>query len=876
MDTTTIITFVMAFLFTLGPMWLGGVTATAQCIFALVATIGFLALNGEMKRKRGRVRAGLWVKILLAMAVLSLLQVVPFPIGMVEFISPETAKLVLSMGESLGGSPAVAPFSLHPSATLLAGIRVMTLAFLFMIVVERVRKGEREGALLLEGLVAVGALILVITGVQSLFTTGPLLGSYLPSDGWVPRRVVSTFINENHQAAFFNLMGFTALGLSLNEFSFRKRSAYGTLGLLMLMVSVLSGSRAAWGATAIGGILYLVLCQDNTRLLRKSYRMWSFIGGVTVLVLVALLLLTHSPDSLLFSKGAEGLDTKLDGMLVAVEAARSFPVLGVGADAFVDVAAGYNHLNPNLTLTHPENGILQLVVDYGVPLGLLFAFSMIVVGSRVLWMGISQHEMLGAAIGVMTVCIQNLADFSLSVPGVAFSVIAILAIMDGQTFVAGKSPGSRGIPRRVANGLSLIGVVMVGFAGAYTTFADARFVDDVQRNMFRDMVESQGLGEIGEVPSALNQYIKGAASNAQNKNQDAGYEAPAALLTPEVERYMKLRPADGHPLFIQALIHEYGGNLEGAIEWLELAKQRAPYQLSIRLQDARYMERKGEAVESAKKYNAIFADRWGERRKIIKHLSGTIRDMSQRGMGINERVVFLDGALPRNSEHMLNILFLLKQEKIGEESLRALQSRVRKYPDSLELRAGLAAEFIGSKKFRSAAEQEVTQLIARHPTSGQGYYFQGMLYEIEGKNQQAWAMYKEAYERTDTLLRAALGQYRMEVALGRWEQVRESVGRVRGSLGKDQDLLGEMHRLLSLIAEAEGNMDEAILEMELATRFKPVLYPYWRRLATLCEESGQKGRALDAYEAVLAREPWNREALKEVTRLRAIWAPIAK
>ena len=137
-------------------------------------------------------------------------------------------------------------------------------------------------------------------------------------------------------------------------------------------------------------------------------------------------------------------------------------------------------------------------------------------------------------------------------------------------------------------------------------------------------------------------------------------------------------------------------------------------------------------------------------------------------------------------------------------------------------------------------------------------------------------MYKEAYERTDTLLRAALGQYRMEVALGRWELVRESVGRIRGSLGKDKNLLGEMHRLLSLIAEAEGNMDEAILEMELATRFKPALYSYWRRLATLCEESGQKGRALDAYEAVLAREPWNREALKEVTRLRAIWTPIAK
>ena len=209
----------MASLLTLAPMWLGGVSAVAQCTFGVLAAVGFLVLNGEMRSRRRRIRAGIWVKLMLVMAVFSLLQVVPYPLGLVELVSPKAGEFYRSMGELLGIPVDVAPLSLHPSATLLAGVRIITLAFLFMLVVERVRKSEREGPLLVEGIVAVGALVLVLTLVQSFFTTGPLLGSYAPSSEWIPRRIVSTFINENHQAAFFNLMGFTALGLSLNELS---------------------------------------------------------------------------------------------------------------------------------------------------------------------------------------------------------------------------------------------------------------------------------------------------------------------------------------------------------------------------------------------------------------------------------------------------------------------------------------------------------------------------------------------------------------------------------------------------------------------------------------------------------------------------------
>ena len=67
----------MASLLTLAPMWLGGVGAVAQCTFGVLAAVGFFVLNDEMRRRKRRVRAGVWVKLMLVMAVFSLLQVVP-------------------------------------------------------------------------------------------------------------------------------------------------------------------------------------------------------------------------------------------------------------------------------------------------------------------------------------------------------------------------------------------------------------------------------------------------------------------------------------------------------------------------------------------------------------------------------------------------------------------------------------------------------------------------------------------------------------------------------------------------------------------------------------------------------------------------------
>ena len=144
------------------------------------------------------------------------------------------------------------------------------------------------------------------------------------------------------------------------------------------------------------------------------------------------------------------------------------------------MASRYNHLNPNLTLTHPENGFLQLFTDYGLLAGLFFGVALTVLVSGMLWMGVSRHDMLGPVIGVIAVCIQNLADFSLSVPGVACPVVASLALMDGQTVVDGKSREPRN-PQTSGRWVEFDWCHNGRICGAYSTFSDSVGVDEIQQ-----------------------------------------------------------------------------------------------------------------------------------------------------------------------------------------------------------------------------------------------------------------------------------------------------------------------------------------------------------------------------------------------------------
>ena len=263
----------------LAPLLVGGVPQWVQLMMASLSTLGFGALLVSRTYRKQRMRAGMVVKLFVAMIALALVQLIPLPVSILEWVSPVTGGFAGEIATALNTPDAFFSISLHPSQTSFAALRYLTLLFVFILVVERVRESEKEGDALEAGVLILGAIVATLTVVQTLLKSGPMLGGYEPGAHWQARRVVSTFINENHQAAFFNLLTFVAFDSAFRAFGYRKRALYGFLGWGFAGLSLASGSHAGWWALLVGGIVYFVV-QNKASFMRKHPRhFWGLLLG---------------------------------------------------------------------------------------------------------------------------------------------------------------------------------------------------------------------------------------------------------------------------------------------------------------------------------------------------------------------------------------------------------------------------------------------------------------------------------------------------------------------------------------------------------------------------------------------------------------------
>lgn len=844
LETWSLITFTLAFVLVISPIWVGGISVLAQCFFAVLLSLGFILQLHFTHLRNERIRVDTLSTLWVGLALVSLCQVIPLPESLIAFLSPQAADLAVSARHALELSAGWIPLSLNTGETIMSGVRLLSIVLLYLMIVERIRQRDSEAFALYEAVALIGLVVLVLSFVQSFFQTGPLLGAYEMSSHWISRSFVSTFINENHQAAFFNLTGFVALGVARESLHFRRRVFFGTLGFALLFAAIASGSRGAWAATCFGGVLYFIFSQENPNFLRRKKVAFSVVLAAGIGIGTAALWTLPSSGPLGVGGDFQNLDRKMDGMVVALDVVADYPIFGVGANAFGDVASIYNQTNPNLQLTHPENIFLQLFVDYGIPLGLIVLFTLAGILPGLLWRGVRNYDALGPVIGILAVAFQNLVDFSLSIPGVLFLVVVLLGVLESQDRLNRKGGKSRGLPRQLGYGIAGLCILMTGLGSAYSSLAEDDRVDNVQSARFRT------------------------SAGDTDKAEDFTKTLPH-----EVRTHMKLRPADAHAFYMETQINHELGDGEAAKKWLAETLKRSPYNLNTLLLSARIHVEQNEFQEGEVIYRRVLNAFWGSRRRILGHLGRSYREAKSRKESPERLLAFLQNSLPSDTEEFIHTLFYLREGKLRKEAYELLRSRLEKTPSSFMLRRALASELVSSESEVAEVRRQVTQLMARHPDAGEGYLLQGYLYERERRFNEAWAMFKESERRDPTLYRAALSKNRMLVALGRVEGVRSDIGRIRSSLGKDRYLLGEMHRVLSLVAEEENTIDEAIIEMELATRKVPSRYGYWIRLANLCEKSGQLGRALDAYEAVQAYDPSNEKINREVERLKKSWSP---
>ena len=785
----TIVLTLILFLILALPLAVGGVHAETVAFALTLASLGLFIAARDVSRRGSRMLLtplGAWFGFLIWFV---LVQCLPLPEWLGGVLSPEGMMLHRDAGVLLDSALADAlhPLSLDPGASLLEALRLSLGFLIFVLVFNHVRDRPDTGETILASVATAGLLVLGVGGIQWVLGTGILLGAYEAGTGAVERFFVATFVNENHQAGFFNLCALVSLGCAQASDRPRARIFHGLVFLACLMGSLLSFSRGGIVAILAGCALFSALTwRDNQRQSRRTrLNTETWLGSLAVgITAVSALFYAFLTPELLSLPGfaSEVDDVKFTSWSRVWELLQDYPLVGIGAGAFGDVFARYNDVMPGVEFTHVENILLQPFIDHGLVVGsVLVAWGGFIL-APVLYRAAASRESRGAAVGLFVLGLQNLVDFSLSVSGVLVVAVAVMAVLVARD--RREHPDSQGRHTRLMLSsrawwvLATGALLLTGIAlNAHSSVGD-RAIDT---GMESRRAQALGGAESTEFVSAT-------------------WLAHAVLS----------RPVDSHLFHAEGVNHYLRGNVEGATRWLQAAVKRSPRTWGARLMLARIASEGGEFEAAAASYRKLLHDFPGRRLRVFG-------EMASRKSGTS---LFLE-AVPDDTESVLEAKFWLVSTGRSGWAWKLLDARTNLSPEDSGLRRALVLLLLSDERLTEQADKAVTEFMSQHPEMADGYLFQGYLFEREGSHEEALTMFREAVARDSENLDAAVAQVRGLEAIGDLEEMREAIGILRPSLASHPRLGAEIHRVMSRASLRVDRLGQAILEMKLATRLDP-------------------------------------------------------
>ncbi|HYD53950.1 MAG TPA: O-antigen ligase family protein [Gemmatimonadaceae bacterium] len=260
---------------------------------------------------------------------------------------------------------------------------------------------------------------------SAVAVAGAALGSALL--GFTPVLVPSIpFVNPNHLAGFFNLTGFVALGQAMQAKG-AARTIWAIGSSAVFVVTLASISRAGILVFAFGALVFsiwgwrrrLVATRTHALLLSGAIVVGTAGGALLALtpVLEQMSELRASPTSL-----------KMDLWPLGLRLVREYALVGIGRGAFSTVFQAYRTDLAAVTYTHLENEWFQVLIDLGIPFGLLLLGTIAWVWVRAARRAASLPE-LGLLVGVVCLGVQCWFDFSVETMGVAVPLSVALGVL---------------------------------------------------------------------------------------------------------------------------------------------------------------------------------------------------------------------------------------------------------------------------------------------------------------------------------------------------------------------------------------------------------------------------------------------------------------
>jgi O-antigen ligase len=406
-----------------------------------------------------------------AIALAALLQTVPLPYSVLSRVSPGTVRyltsydigyrIAVSGGTAEDPSAPSAPppsraISLVPDKTLL-GVGLFAALAIFLLGAMRIVSAV--GALAVtRGLVLIGT-VLAIFGVVQYALSGGLTSELKIYGFWTPRYHASPFgpfVNRNHFAGWMIMVIPLALtNAYASVFSDRRsgvrnfvswlsssssagRMQLMLLGGVMMVVSVLiSNSRSGMAAAVLGlmGVAYAFMRRQSSRRAR-----------IAIIVAAAALMIGAGVwvgvDRLTTRAASVSGDLSTAGGRMGVwrdslRIVRDFASAGVGLDGYGQAMILYQTSDLYVHYQEAHNDYLQLAAEGGLLVGLPILVTLFVFVRDVRQRfreapkdGTTYWIRVGAVIGLCSIGLQALVEFSLQMPGNAalFCVLAAIAL----------------------------------------------------------------------------------------------------------------------------------------------------------------------------------------------------------------------------------------------------------------------------------------------------------------------------------------------------------------------------------------------------------------------------------------------------------------
>lgn len=445
------------------PLWLGGATSGARTALFALGMVAFAAALADAIRRRGRLPFGLGLVALALQLVLSVLQLIPLPRTLLASLSPAAADL---LAFTLGPEHGARPLSLDPGQGWQLVLQLAGLTALWIGAADVARHGGRRRLQLALGLL--GAALSVLGLLHVAFG----LNEFLGVAGWSRLGMPGPFVNRNNLASLLALGAFALAGLALRTREVRG-TLFGGLGAALALGGVAATqSRAGIAAAVLGvGLFALSLRAEGGATTRQVRALILGLAGLAGLV-GWLTVDAERWTALLESSDGLGREAKVELWASVPSLIEAHPWFGIGRGAFATVFPRFQQHDPQVTFSHPENALLQLTSELGLPFGLLLALLLSGAVLRGLLRKDRSAAESGLAVGLAVVGLHDLADLGLEVAGLAAPVVVALAALELRPEAAGR------IRRPVGIALFLL----VGLAGAQALLqADGRLERDRER-----------------------------------------------------------------------------------------------------------------------------------------------------------------------------------------------------------------------------------------------------------------------------------------------------------------------------------------------------------------------------------------------------------